>query len=197
MSPRLGSTVLVLLMVLSGCSAAGTSATPTPTGDPLPSGFVAPTTAPEGYRDVATGDFTASVPSAWKQRESAGRAGAPATQHFLPDDSSGAVIASGPRLFVVVEPNATAGLLEQSQVLIEEKRQKQATGITRTPLEWPSADQALLVGWDEPGQRGTTRYRQLMLRVGTKLVSAVAAAPAESFDQTELNAALATVRLAR
>lgn len=100
-----------------------------------------------------------------------------------------------PFVGVVVEESAPTDSFVQSRELELRKEQSFEIELTRSELDWPGADQAVLLQWDEPrGGVGDliTNWQIMTSFPGDLNVTAVVSAPAEEFENLGMPDILAT-----
>lgn len=164
-----------------------------PTGTPATP--VQPGRPPAGA-EVARGQgFTIAVPKGFRQGETPGSNGEPILYVRRASQEP-----SVPwQVTVLREPNPQADVLEQSRALELLKTVGPDPDFTRAAIDWPGADQAVLMQWTEPTgtERVETRFWQLSVQVDKTLaLTVVALAPVGEFDASGVADILRSFRIA-
>jgi hypothetical protein len=151
--------------------------------DDAPDDFEPFTEPPRDTREVTFAGHTLWAPAEFQQTERSGPQDVPLT--VLGKPAQGGVGVCEVVAFVENDPESTAE--EQMYGLAGAKELAGARDITREAVEWPDAESAVLVRWTEQtsGPQGelTQRFAQLAVQPsGSQIVSVIAVAPADEFD---------------
>jgi hypothetical protein len=195
----LGAAAVVL--VAGGCglvpttsgddSTAGSFATPT---EQAPQEFTPLTEPPRDTREVVFGGYSLWSPAAFQQSERQGPEGVQMVVLGKPANRSGGVC----EVVAFVETDPQSSAEEQMYGLAGSKEVAGASEISRESLQWPGAQSAVLVRWTErtSGPQGeiTQRFAQLAVQPSDDvIVSVVAVAPQEEFDESGVVEVLRTL----
>lgn len=147
---------------------------------------------PIDFRSVTGPGFTLAVPSAWEATQPTSSSGEPS--YFFEDSTqpAGKPVAA----LVVKQAPSDSGAFEQSTLLVTSLRDFGATEINRSEIDWPKAEHAVLVDWNEtPGGASEPQHRrQLFLEDSAGgLISVVVAAPKDTYGSTPLDDVLASL----
>lgn len=185
-------------LLLAGCGVVGAD----PSGDPLvePSSpapaTLGPIIDPPGdSRQVSGAGYTLSAPSEFEQTERPGPGGVSVVVLGTASDRSGAVVEV--IAFREEDPESTA---EEQMYLLSGVKELAGGSVTRESLDWPDATAAVLVRWDERTTTAqgelTQRFAQLAVQTkGGDIVTAIAVAPVEEFDDSGAMEVLRTLTL--
>lgn len=154
-----------------------------------------PIAPPDGFAEVRGEGFTIAAPPGFTpDRGTSSRNGEP-TLVLNGPQGDGALVG------VVRDVNPPSDALTQAMVLEDKTRLvDRATDVRRDEIDWPGAEQAVMVQWTAPDSRQSTgpqpfRTLQLVAQVNKELIlSVVATAPAASFDQSQVATVLRTFR---
>lgn len=189
--------VLALVGALSACGAGSDAVAP---GDrsAVPDGPPASQLKPAGvssqWRTVTDEGYSIGVPASFRERERKTSAGE--AMLWLDARRSSGSRGSVIRVAVVPDIKPTTSVLQQSHAL-EKKQTVGENEVRRSRLEWPGAEEAVLVQWTNP-VRGTGKALetwQLMLQIDEELIyNVVAIAPEGSVKQNDLDRIMASFR---
>ena len=197
---RRGLLALAGAGAVAACSSGDDSGLPAHLERIKPTDVPTPTLSPRAVepidsRRVQGPRFSLWIPSPWTDRELS----APEGLRMFAYDASGRPPERPARIGVVVEDPAATEAIEQSQALVAAKTAADATDIRRSMIAWTGALYAVLVDWVEaPGGEADLpfRTRQLMLQVASDaIVNVLAIAPADEFEQLELDDIVSTVTI--
>jgi hypothetical protein len=154
------------------------------------------TEPPRDTRQVRGQGFALHAPSEFQQSDREGPGGIPMIVLGKSSNRSGGVV----EVVVFAEQDPPAGAEEQMYGLAGQKEISGATDIVRQAVEWPDATTAVLVRWTERTSTAqgeiTQRFAQLALqREGGDIVTAIAVAPEEEFDDSGALEVLRTLTL--
>lgn len=138
--------------------------------------------------------FTLSIPAAWTDATIRG----PQGQTGYAYDADGRPPERPVRVAVVIDDPAESDSIEQAQVLVVAKKALGVEEVRSSLLTWPGAERAVLVDWVETasGSEVAFRTRQLMVQSGPRvIVNVLAVAPADEFEDLELDDIVATLTI--
>lgn len=201
---RGGAAALLGAVLLTGCGLVGGD----PGGSVTPSNdFAVPesqapeelgpiTEQPRDTREVAGDGFTLFAPSEFQQSDRKGPGDVAMIVLGKTANRSGGVV----EVVVFTEAQPEAGAQEQMYGLAGAKEIAGAQDIRREAVEWPEAKAAVLVRWTErtAGPQGelTQTFAQLAVeRENGSIVTAIAVAPADEFDDSGAMEVLRTLTL--
>lgn len=152
---------------------------------PVPEEFTPLTEPPRDTREVVFSGYSLWSPSEFQQTDRQGPDGVQMVVLGKPANRSGGVC----EVVAFVEQDAESTAAEQMYGLAGSKDLAGATAISRESVEWPGAESAVLVRWTErtSGPQGeiTQRFAQLAVQASSDvIVSVVAVAPEEEFDES-------------
>lgn len=154
------------------------------------------TEAPRDTREVQGQGFVLHAPSEFQQTDREGPGGVQMVVLGKASNRSGGVVEVV--VFTEEDPQSTAQ--EQMYGLAGQKEVAGATDIVRQAVEWPAATSGVLVRWTERTATAqgeiTQRFAQLALeRENGDIVTAIAVAPEEEFDDSGALEVLRTLTL--
>lgn len=154
------------------------------------------TEAPRDTREVQGRGFVLHAPTEFQQSDREGPGGVPMIVLGKPANRSGGVV----EVVVFTEEDPPSGAEEQMYGLAGQKEIAGATDIVRQAVDWPEASTAVLVRWTERTATAqgeiTQRFAQLALqRESGDIVTAIAVAPEEEFDDSGALEVLRTLTL--
>jgi hypothetical protein len=193
------SNVVALLAVgafLAGCSGSANDGdlpprleTIRPSESPSP-GFTHSARTQIDAREVAGDGWTIQVPAKFEEQTVPGAEGTTTYRWIAPAAGS-----QPPLVAVVTDAKPRADAIEQSKTLEITTELDPKVKVTRSELDWPGAQRAILLQWTQP-QQGTTgglTTWQLMVQVNSGLIlNALAIAPDADFASLRLAEVLST-----
>jgi hypothetical protein len=196
-TPR--GTALTLIAVgalLAGCSGSASDAdlpprleSIRPSETPSPA-FAHSAKAQIDARTVSGDGWSIQVPAKFEEQTAPGAEGTTTYRWIAP-----AAGAQPPLVAVVTDAKPRADAIEQSKTLEIATEVDPKVKVTRSELEWPGAQRAILLQWTAPqqgGSGGVTTW-QLMVQVNSGLIlNAVAIAPEADFAELGLAEVLST-----
>ena len=199
-TPR--ATALTLIAVgalgalLTGCSGSASDADlpprlesirPSETPSPV---FAHSAKAQIDARTVSGDGWSIQVPAKFEEQTAPGAEGTTTYRWIAPAAGS-----QPPLVAVVTDAKPRADAIEQSKTLEITLEVDPAIKVTRSELEWPGAQRAILLQWNQPTQGvagGVTNW-QLMVQVNSGLIlNALANAPQADFAKLGLAEVLST-----
>ena len=167
-----------------------------PTGSPSPA--FTPTEVSSQWRTVKGEGFTIGVPARF--RETTRTASNETTMYLFDAPRSTDEDVDLVRVAVLRDVEPTSNIVDQSYVLEQLHTREGDPLPVRSTVEWPGAEEAILVQWTSPvgGEDGARRETwQLMVQVDAKLIlNVVAVAPEGSFEELELPEIVSTFKVA-
>lgn len=182
--------------LLTGCSGSASDGdlpprleTIRPSESPSP-GFAHSAKTQIDAREVAGDGWTIQVPAKFEEQTVPGAEGTTTYRWIAP-----AAGAQPPLVAVVTDAKPRADAIEQSKTLEITTEIDPKIKVTRSELEWPGAQRAILLQWTQPqqGTAGGITTWQLMVQVNAGLIlNALAIAPEADFASLRLAEVLST-----
>ena len=192
-------TVVALVAVgalLAGCSGSASEGdlpprleSIRPSETPSPS-FAHDATEQIDAREVTGDGWSIQVPAKFEEQTVPGAEGTTTYRWIAP-----AAGAQPPLVAVVTDAKPQADAIEQSKTLEITTELDPTVEVTRSELEWPGAERAILLQWTAPQQGATSGLTtwQLMVQVNSGLIlNALAIAPEADFASLGLAEVLST-----
>lgn len=188
--------LLAVCALLAGCTgSAGDGDLPPrlesirPSESPSP-GFAHDAGAQIDAREVAGDGWTIQVPAEFEEQTVPGAEGTTTYRWIAPAEG-----AQPPLVAVVTDARPKADAIEQSKTLEIATELDPEVEVTRSELQWPGAERAVLLQWTAPqqGAAGGLTTWQLMVQVDSGLIlNALAIAPEADFASLGLAEVLST-----